>query len=195
MEQQLLQDPSNQYYIPQKSLLYKSTSEIQVWNPKKILANEFTGNDIKILVDYWLAHDDNFCRVPSYKRPGYELNVISFETCLFEDSLVSTKEAGHPQATVPRKLAHSFERDYWLDKFQLKVQRHLIVWRYLNNFAAIPEGLEISHCDHDHKILNLVAESHELNESRKACHLFGWYKEVDSNGVILCPHRKYHVCS
>lgn len=195
--QQLFQDPSNHYYIPKRSILYKSTSPIQEWAPKYTLANEFTGNDIKTLVDYWLENDkNNFRRIPSYKRPDYSLSITSFETCLFEDTLVPTKENGHPQTTIPRKLVEYFERDYWDDnKSQLKISRHLIIWRYLNNFEPIPEGLEISHCDHDHRILNLVAESHELNESRKACHLFGWYEKKDSNGVILCPHRSYHACS
>ena len=196
MEQYLLLDPSNLYYIPKRSFLYKSTSPIQIWSPKFILANEFTKNDIKVLVDYWVENDGTFRKVPSYLRPDYSFNPISYESCLFHDSLVPTKNAGHPQATIPRKLADLFERDYWPDdEKQLKISRHLIVWRYLNDYEAIPDGLEISHCDHDNTILNLVAESHELNESRKACHIFGWYKKRDSKGELLCPHRNYHVCS
>jgi len=87
--------------------------------------------------------------------------------------------------------------DYWgnNDINQFKVLRHLVVWRYLNDYVLIPDGLQISHCDHDTTILNLVAESRDLNESRKYCHKYKWYMKTDSNTTILCPHRSYHPCS
>ena len=71
---------------------------------------------------------------------------------------------------------------------------HLIWWRWENNGALIDPDLHISHCDADHKVLHLVQESRDLNESRKYCHLFGWYKTKPGEERPRCPHWE-HPCT
>jgi hypothetical protein len=65
---------------------------------------------------------------------------------------------------------------------------HLICWRWYNNGALLDETKTISHIDADHKVMNLVEESWELNESRKYCHLFKWYKVLTGENRPRCPH-------
>jgi hypothetical protein len=187
---------NDDYYIPKYSVLYKTISPIQNWFPSDTLVNIFPKNDLITIIKYWEEKDDTFNRVRAAKRPNYALNPISEITCLFKDELVPTKKYGHPQVTIPRKLKEKLDLNYWdNDIDQFKVLRHLVVWRYLNDYALIPDKLQISHCDHDPMILNLVAESRDLNESRKYCHKYKWYMETDSSNTILCPHRSYHPCS
>jgi len=65
---------------------------------------------------------------------------------------------------------------------------HLIVWRWINKGAIIEENLTISHIDADHKVMHLIQESKDINESRKYCHLFGWYKTKPGENRPRCPH-------
>jgi len=65
---------------------------------------------------------------------------------------------------------------------------HMIYWRWANNGALIDENLTISHVDADHKVMSLTQESRDLNESRKYCHLFGWYKPKPGEDRPRCPH-------
>ena len=175
---------------------YPVESPIKEWDIRDTPANFFSDSDIDVLIGYWLGNDPKFNHCPYALRP--EFGVMGRDSgYLFKDDLEPTKEGGHPQATIPIALRGVLDFDIWehTGKAQPKVLRHLIVWRYMNVGAYIPKDLDISHCDHDHTILNLVAESRELNESRKSCHLFGWYRKTDANGQILCPHRYFKKCT
>ena len=65
---------------------------------------------------------------------------------------------------------------------------HLIYWRFINNGALIDPDLTISHLDKDPTILDLRQESWAMNESRKYCHMFGWYKTLPHEERARCPH-------
>jgi len=65
---------------------------------------------------------------------------------------------------------------------------HLIYWRWCNNGELLDLSMDISHIDADSTILALVQEAHEMNESRKYCHLFGWYKTKPGEQRPRCPH-------
>jgi hypothetical protein len=65
---------------------------------------------------------------------------------------------------------------------------HLIWWRWENNGANIADGSHISHVDKEPGYLALTQESVEMNESRKYCHRFGWYKKKQGEDRPRCPH-------
>lgn len=65
---------------------------------------------------------------------------------------------------------------------------HLIFWRFQNDFKQIPEKEHISHVDAEPEVLHLVSESPQMNESRKYCHLFKWYKTLPGEPRPRCPH-------
>lgn len=69
-----------------------------------------------------------------------------------------------------------------------KVLVHHIYWRYKNEYKSLPKDLPISHLDAEPEVLNLLAESVQMNESRKYCHLFGWYKAQPDEDRPRCPH-------
>jgi hypothetical protein len=73
-------------------------------------------------------------------------------------------------------------------KSTTKVLVHHVYWRYKNNYETLPKGLHISHLDAEPEVQHLTAESREMNESRKYCHLFGWYKRLPNEDKIRCPH-------
>jgi hypothetical protein len=86
----------------------------------------------------------------------------------------------HPQCTIPKHLSP--------EKKQNKQLVHLLYYRKFNKGAPIPTDLHISHLDADQQVLNLTAESRDVNESRKYCHLFGWYKTLPGEDRPRCPH-------
>ena len=68
---------------------------------------------------------------------------------------------------------------------------HLIWWRWRNNFAQIDPTQTLSHLSVDKEIVDCIQENVEMNESRKYCHLFGWYNNVLPNEItVRCPHRE-----
>jgi hypothetical protein len=69
-----------------------------------------------------------------------------------------------------------------------KVLVHHLWWRYKNDYQLIDPDQTISHRDADNRVLNLVQESYEMNESRKYCHLFKWYKPLPGEDKARCPH-------
>lgn len=71
---------------------------------------------------------------------------------------------------------------------------HMIWWRYENFHSLVRDDFTISHCDADQEILHLVEESRDCNESRKYCHLFGWYKTKVGEDRPRCPHWE-HPCT
>jgi len=93
--------------------------------------------------------------------------------------------------TGPRKHGQVDCRYVGLAK---KVLVHQLYWRYKNNYAPINPELHISHCDKEPEVLNLVAESSMMNESRKYCHLFNWYKPLPNEDWARCPHWE-HLCT
>jgi hypothetical protein len=78
--------------------------------------------------------------------------------------------------------------------FNGKILVHHIYWRYKNAFQLIDTTLHISHRDAEAEVLHLIAESRELNESRKYCHMFKWYKTRVGEQRPRCPHWE-HPCS
>jgi hypothetical protein len=81
-----------------------------------------------------------------------------------------------------------------ITRFNLKVTGKLLVhhmfWRYQNNGALInlDPQMHISHIDKDKSYIESVQESVDMNESRKYCHLFGWYKVKPGDERARCPH-------
>lgn len=177
-----MQNPRVNYYIP-------DISPVQGWEPNiDLLANEFTQLDITTIVHGWLSNG-TIRRVTIAERPDLLASNDGVNTVYFRDNLVP-QQHGYVQATIPVGVIARLERRAVLPQYvQVRVLTHLIVWRY-HWRAEIPRGLEISHCDHDHRVLRLVAETHSLNESRKACHQHGW---TAANN--LCPHRCYYECT
>jgi len=73
-----------------------------------------------------------------------------------------------------------------------RVPVHCVLYRWYNNYARIPSGLDISHI-RDHSWLveptELVAESGPTNRARTACRENGWYQEHKPGcGCVRCPH-------
>jgi len=68
---------------------------------------------------------------------------------------------------------------------------HAIWWRHINN-AMIPAGLELSHIDANPRYIETRAETHDYNESRKYCHLFGWFDTLPGEANLRCPHWEHH---
>jgi hypothetical protein len=155
--------------------------------------NKIDPRDINSIVEDWLDNDTYFNYESRVNRPDLMAHPNNNNFTYYpKDDLVPTGKAKHSQATVSKKrLIHVLERNYWAEfkKEQLKLSRHRVYWRYQNHGALIPRNLQISHTDRDHNLLILCAESKNLNESRKYCHLYGW---TGTNG--LCPHR-YFPCS
>jgi len=71
-----------------------------------------------------------------------------------------------------------------------KVLVHHLFWRFQNNGALmdLAPDMHISHLDKDKKYIECVQESKDMNESRKYCHLFSWYKVKAGEGRARCPH-------
>jgi len=71
-----------------------------------------------------------------------------------------------------------------------KVLVHHIFWRNNNNGALVDldPNMHISHIDKDKKYVNCVQETKDMNESRKFCHLFKWYKKKPGEERSRCPH-------
>jgi len=114
-------------------------------------------------------------------------SVLKFPRCTLACTVDAKGNPKYPQATITRWVAPQ-------DGTQVKALVHLIYWRYSNGNAMIPMDLDISHCDVDHKVLNLTAESRVMNESRKACHSLGWHRPLPSEATARCPHRE-HPCT
>lgn len=170
-----------------KEYFIYNLSPIQDWEAREDGVNLYSSNDIKSIVNHWAQHDRHFKRIPLSERPDLTADEeVKGYTRFFRDDLKPTKVNGHPQATVSKALMGKLDFDPWANtkRGQVKVLRHLVVWRYLNGGALLPDDLQISHVDADHTVLNLVAESRTLNESRKYCHLYRWN----------CPHS-YYECT
>jgi len=73
-----------------------------------------------------------------------------------------------------------------------KVLVHHIVWRHRTR-AMVDPALDISHLDKDKAYVEATQEETAMNESRKYCHLFGWYK-IEAAGKKRCPHWE-HPCT
>lgn len=115
------------------------------------------------------------------------------ESLIETGMLVLVERNGSFFYKTSHKLRDKYRRHPQVDcrrvGFNKKVLVHHILWRYQNNFELVGgiRLIHISHLDVDPTVLNLRKETKEVNESRKYCHLFGWYMP-NSNGVVLCPH-------
>lgn len=106
---------------------------------------------------------------------------VQRDGCLFyKCGLATTGVNKHAQVTIPQEFRRPNDPQ--------KVLVHLLWWRYMNDFNIIPEGMHVSHLDADQQILHLTIESPALNESRKHCHLNGWYKVDPLRNTPRCPH-------
>lgn len=115
-------------------------------------------------------------------------------------NLAPTGKDKNRQGTISRELIGELSVDGWTlkkigEQKQWKESVHLVWWRWENGGALIPAELEISHADADNRVLRVVAESHEFNESRKWCHYFGRYKTnvmiQGSRRVCDCYHHHF----
>lgn len=70
-----------------------------------------------------------------------------------------------------------------------KVLVHHLFWRFQNN-SLVDESatMHISHLDADPIYIECTQETVDMNESRKYCHLFGWYKTKEGEDRPRCPH-------
>ena len=157
-------DMSLHYYAVQGNRSGILVSPIQNWGPRDdTRANNLSLQDLNLIVAAWKG-TKNFVRLES------------------DDWLCTLETVGvgkHAQATIPASIRSRLSVN--IKQAQWKELVHLIWWRWENGGALIPADLHISHRHHDGRVLKLVAEDRLLNESRKACHSFGWY-----NGG--CPH-------
>jgi len=116
---------------------------------------------------------------------GTVIKIVRGEREFYRCSLAATKDAKgnpkHPQCTITKHAPLP-------EGQQHKQLVHLIWYRYVNEGAMIPDDQHISHLDADQQVLHLTAETRELNESRKYCHLFGWYKNLPGEDRPRCPH-------
>ena len=103
-------------------------------------ANQLSRQQIRDMIDYMRSKG----KIVSLGRDG-------LEKCLY----ATTGPAKHAQVDCQRV------------GFVGKVLVHHIYWRFKNDFQLIDPTLHISHCDAESEVLHLVAESRDLNESRK----------------------------
>jgi hypothetical protein len=79
-----------------------------------------------------------------------------------------------------------------INRFGFKVKGkqlvHLIWWRWETGGQLIDPTQQISHRHYSSSVLSLVQESVMMNESRKYCHLFGWFKTFPEEDKPRCPH-------
>jgi len=111
--------------------------------------------------------------------------VLVLERGYWKCKLASTGKCKHAQYDLNR---------FHFDGIEGKQLVHLIYWRAENNGALIDPNMHISHLDANPDILRLVQETRDENESRKYCHLFGWYKRIKGEEIPRCPHRE-NPCS
>jgi hypothetical protein len=156
-------DHTLEYYIP-------NSSPIQAWTPRAGLVNQFSVGDLDLIVQAWKDKG-------VVKQNGEQEWMCP---------LKATKDQGHPQGTIAKKLRPHLSVTSLAGQWKELV--HLVWWRWQNGAALIPADLHISHTDTDQTVLRLIAESRELNESRKYCHLFGWHT------LGRCPHA-YYPCT
>lgn len=99
--------------------------------------------------------------------------------------LKPTKKNGHPQVSY--------------DKFGFgsKPLVHALWWRWENRddkaqtCPLIDLELDLSHVDGEEGSVNVIQEFRDMNESRKYCHMFEWYKVKDGEDRARCPHWEY----
>ena len=126
--------------------------------------NRLSGSDIDAIVKAW---QDNGTLV---SRDGH---MYCYRKPVGENK--------HPQVTIP---AHVRSRlSVPVATSQCKQLVHLVYWRKVNHYAKVPDILHLSHRSANEYNVLCVAESRDLNESRKACHIFAWQ----------CPHT-YAPC-
>lgn len=125
--------------------------------------------------------------VAELKRSRKVTPVTRGDAVYYRCQLAPTKDAKgnpkHPQCTITRFAPLP-------DNRQHKALVHLIWWRWEHGGAQIPEDLHISHLDADQQVLHLTAERREVNESRKWCHHFGWFRTMPGEDAPRCPHKE-----
>lgn len=117
--------------------------------------------------------------ISELRTKGHIISVTRDGVVYDRCTLATTGVDKHAQCTITKHVGASQQR---------KELVHLIYWRQKNAYALIPSDAHISHLDADHKILHLTSESAALNESRKHCHAFGWWRVDPLQGRPRCPH-------
>lgn len=105
------------------------------------------------------------------------------KTLLWVCTMVPNKNEGYAQTDVTGACKNG-------SQVTGKVLVHHLWFRYQNGFAKIKDNMEISHLNKSANILNVIEESWEMNQSRKYCHLFGWYKAFPNEENPRCPHKE-----
>jgi hypothetical protein len=159
-------------------------------NSRGQVVNSLTMEQLTIIIDFLLQ--EKFKKKDTDEEiPYMEVADRGFWRCNLAPTKDTKGNYKYPQFCLKR---------FKFSNISGKQLVHLIVWRYQNKGQLIDSNLHISHCDADHSLLNLVQESPQMNESRKYCHLFGWYskhrpeEQKNGKGILVCPHY-WHPCT
>jgi hypothetical protein len=132
-----------------------------------------------------LAEVFSFLKEKSFRRGDLRLPYVELTKHGWKCNLLPTRmpngDPKYPQIDLSR-FSTSWKKSLG------KQLVHLIWWRATNGAALIQPGTHISHRHEDPSILSLVQESKEMNESRKYCHRFQWYKHQVNDDRPRCPH-------
>ncbi|KAF2071304.1 hypothetical protein CYY_007379 [Polysphondylium violaceum] len=69
-----------------------------------------------------------------------------------------------------------------------------LYWRFRYKGQKLEPGFTLSHLDVDKRIIECVQESITNKEFRKYCHHFHWYRQINNEDTIRCPHKE-HPCT
>jgi len=141
---------------------------------KGVLINTLTKAQVQEIIDYMKNN-----RISSGK-PCYITKSTRGWICNLKPTKKKGGEPKYPQFNIER---FGFPKD-------TKILVHHLFWRYNNDGALVDESpdMHISHLDEDRNYIECVQESVNMNESRKYCHLFGWYKAKEGEDRPRCPH-------
>lgn len=151
--------------------------EVEQDTPRKqdrgVAVNLLTFDQLKEVVVYMRTN------INPKSKQAYIIPTPRGEKCTLAPTKSKKGSDKHPQFDLTR---------FNFSEVKGKQLVHLIYWRFLNNGASIDPELHISHLDADQQVLRLIQESRDMNESRKYCHLFGWYKLRPGESRPRCPH-------
>jgi hypothetical protein len=139
---------------------------------KGILVNTISEEKLQEIINYMKANSFNGKKYIEKKERGWVCNLTPTKT--------AKGEPKYPQFDITK---FGFPKG-------TKVLVHHLYWRYRNNGIQVDEStnMHISHLDADPTYIECVQESVEMNESRKYCHLFEWYKTKEGEDRPRCPH-------
>lgn len=130
---------------------------------------------------------------PKQERLKYKVNYvfhIGDEYWANPYAFSATKSHGVGYPTLPFKLDSAHKSTNGKSTWVARLPIHLVVWRWYNQYAAIPPNQEVSHIGDDCWLITphrLCVESGCVNRARSACLEQGWHKQF-RHGTVRCPH-------